>query len=76
MFMIREYAACVLMAIMLAALLLVAGGIGYLLKVTGIMFLRTLQAVPSHTVSLKRMATRFYSRKTNCTVPEPSAMAD
>lgn len=76
MFIIREYAACVLMALMLAALLLVAGGMGYLLKVAGIMFLRTLRTVPYRTATVKRLAMRFSGRRAICTGAEPSAIAD
>ena len=74
-FIIREYAACALMALMLAALLLVACGMGYLLKVTGIMFLRTLQSVAHRKVSLKRVATRLSSRNVICAGAEPSVIA-
>jgi len=75
MFIIREYAACALLALMLVALLLVACGMGYLLKVTGIMFLRTLQSGAYLRVSLRRVATRLSSGNVICAGAEPSVIA-
>jgi len=75
MFIIREYAACALLALMLVALLLVACGMGYLLKVTGIMFLRTLQSGAYRRVRLRRVATRLSSRNVICAGAEPSVIA-
>ena len=45
MFIIREYGACVLVVLLLAALVLVIYGICYLLKVIGTVLVRILQPV-------------------------------
>jgi hypothetical protein len=42
MFMLRQYAACVLVVAALGALILVSCGIGYMLKTAGTMILRAL----------------------------------
>ena len=76
MFLFREYAACVLMALILAGLLVAACAIGYLLKVTSISFLRTIQALPRQIATLKRAAMSYNGRKVICTGTEPSVMSD
>jgi hypothetical protein len=76
MFISREYAACVLVVFILAALLLVARGIGGLLKATGIIFVWVLPAVAYRMPTLKRMAMRFSSRNVICTGAEPTMIAD
>lgn len=45
MFMIRQYAACVLMVATLGGLVLAGSGIGYLLKTAGYLFVRALFAL-------------------------------
>lgn len=62
MFLFREYAACVQMALMLAGLLAALCGIGYLLKVSSTMCLQMLQA--------------YNGTKVISTGTEPSAMTD
>ncbi len=76
MFIIRQYAACVLLVFMLAALLLAACGIGCLLPATGNMFARAFQAVACRTPTLQRGATRFSTRNVMAVAAEPRAIAD
>jgi len=44
MFLFREYAVCLFLALILAGLVVAVGGTGYLLKVTGTMAWQALQA--------------------------------
>ena len=76
MFMVRQYAACVLMVSALGALVLVAGGIGYLLKAAGMTIARTLQAGTSRVSCQRCVAMRFGSGSATCTVAEPTLVAE
>ena len=62
MFIIREYGACVIVVLLLAALVLVIYGIGYLLKVIGTMLVRLLQAVARRPSMRKLVTIRFRLR--------------
>ena len=49
MFMLREFAACFIIVSMFGALLLIACGIGYMVKAIGGMLVRTIKTVASGT---------------------------
>jgi hypothetical protein len=76
MFILSEYAACVLVVFMLGTLLFAACGIGYLLKVAGKIFERALRRMAHGTPTLKRIAMRFNNRNVAYTVAESSVIAD
>jgi len=76
MFLLSEYAACVLVVFMLAAVLLAACGIVYLLKATGSVLLRALRRMAYGTPALKRVAMRFNNSNVAYTVAEPGVIAD
>jgi hypothetical protein len=76
MFISREYAACVLMVFMLAALLLIAWGIGDLLKQPVSCSYGCSGQWQHRMPTLKRMAMRFRSRNVISTGAEPTVIAD
>jgi len=87
MFIIREYAACVLVVSLLAIFILVAYGIGYLLKAIGTISVRAFRAVarrPIHAESngnelqsmWKRVGMSFRRGSLICTRTEPNVIAD
>jgi len=61
MFLLREFAVCVLAALMITAVLVVVCGIGYLLKLTATMLLRTFHAARFRRSGLKTLVIRFSS---------------
>jgi hypothetical protein len=76
MFILREFAACALLALLLTALLLVACGIGYLLRAMGIMLMRMFQEVAFRKAPQERVAIGFSAGAGSRIVPEPSVMSD
>lgn len=76
MFIIREYGACVLVVLLLAALVLVVCGIGYLLKVIGTILVRVLQAVARRPSMRKVVAMSFRRRSLIRIGTEPNVIED
>lgn len=76
MFWFREYAACALLALLVAGLFVAVCGIGYLLKVTGSVGWRAVKATQLRTAVLKRTAMEYSSNKLICPGTEPGAVAD
>ena len=76
MFIIREYGACVLVVLLLAVFVLVACGIGYLVKAIGTILVRALHAVARHPSMRPRVAISFRRRSLICTGTEPTIIAD
>jgi Ca-activated chloride channel family protein len=61
MFLLHEFAACVLLALMVTAVLVVVYGIGCLLKHTAAMLLRGSRAARFHQTGFNRLISRFSS---------------
>jgi hypothetical protein len=59
MFILSEYVLCVLVVLMLGVLLLVACGIGYILKATGIVLIRALRGLANSAPAQKRVVMGF-----------------
>ena len=76
MFIIREYAVCVLVVCMLGMVLFALWGVGYLLKTTGAGFRRMLQAVAHRRPGLKLGAMKFSSNDVMDSGTESSVVAD
>jgi hypothetical protein len=76
MFIIREYGACVIVVLLLAALVLVIYGIGYLLKVIGTVLVRVLQAVARRRSMRKLVAMSFRRRSLIRIGTEPNVIED
>jgi len=75
MFIIREYAVCVLVVCMLGMVLFALWGVGYLLKTTGARFRRLLQ-VAERRPGLKLGAMKFSSNDVMDSGTESSVVAD
>lgn len=73
MFVIREYAAGVLMVLALVSAVLALGVIGYLLKAISVMLVRALRGMAPRTPSRQPVAIRPSRINDNA---EPGAMAD
>jgi len=77
MFILGEYAACVLVVFMLALLLLAACGIGYVLKATGtVLFVRARRGIAYAMPALNRVAMRLNNRNVAYTAAESSVIAN
>lgn len=75
MFMIRQYAACVLMVFTLGALVLAGCGIGYLLKAAGSLFMRALCAPTFRTAKPVAVGSRVGNANLIPGAVGPSAIA-
>jgi len=76
MYIIRECAACVLVAVLMGIVVIVICGIGYLLKVTGAMVVRAIQAIAYRAPTLKRATMRLSNSSGICIGVEPIVVAD
>ena len=74
MFILGEYTVCALVVFMLGAMLLLACGIGYLLRAAGLMSARALQALAHQTRTLR--ANRLYRRDILCSEAERNGIAN
>lgn len=72
----REYAACVLMALIVGAMFLVVCGIGYLLKVTAGVVVRAIQGIAYRAPTLKRSTISLSKSSVICIGVEPIVVAD
>jgi hypothetical protein len=76
MFIIREYAVCVIIACLLAGLVLALWGVGYLLKAAGTRFARMLPGLANRMPALKLGAMKFTSKDVIDSGIESSVTAD
>jgi hypothetical protein len=76
MYIIREYAACALMALLVGAVVLVTCGIGYLLKITVVMVVRAIQEIAYRAPTLKQATIRLSNSNVICIGVEPIVVAD
>jgi hypothetical protein len=75
MYIIRECAACVLVAVLVGILVIVICGIGYLLKLTVVMVVRAIQAIAYRAPTLIQSAPQLGSKAIFIGV-EPIVVAD
>jgi uncharacterized membrane protein len=78
MYIIREFAACLIVAMLVGVLVLVVCGIGYLLKVgiTMAVWMFKKIAIAYRTSILKPQAMRFSSSSVVCIAATPAVVAD
>jgi hypothetical protein len=76
MYMIRECAACVLVAVLVGMVVIVICGIGYLLKLTVAMIVRAIQAIAYRAPTLKQATISLSNSNVICIGVEPIVVAD